>query len=231
MKPIDFLLWVVIPYLSIAIFLVGHWWRYSQDKFGWTSRSTQLFESRWLAWGSNLFHYGAFAAIAGHMLGILVPNSWTEAVGIPERAYRILAGGGGGLAGIACLVGAAILAGRRLFFRRVLLTTTYEDFVNLAVLGIVIALGIIPTIALNVVGPGYDYRTTVAVWFRGIFAFSPRPELMASAPLIYQLHVELAWLLYALWPFSRLVHAWSAPVQYLGRPWILYRRRFAPGGR
>ena len=112
-----------------------------------------------------------------------------------------------------------------------LLTTTYEDFVNLIVLGIVIALGIIPTIAVNGFGPGYDYRLTVAVWFRGIFAFNPHPELMTSAPVLYQLHVELAWLLYVLWPFSRLVHVWSAPIQYLGRPWILYRRRFATGTR
>jgi nitrate reductase gamma subunit len=46
---------------------------------------------------------------------------------------------------------------------------------------------------------------------------------MASAPIVYQVHAASAWLLYALWPFSRLVHAWSLPVQYLGRPYILYR--------
>jgi nitrate reductase gamma subunit len=49
---------------------------------------------------------------------------------------------------------------------------------------------------------------------------------MAGAPLVYQLHSASAWLLFALWPFSRLVHVWSLPWQYIGRPYILYRRRF-----
>jgi len=26
------------------------------------------------------------------------------------------------------------------------------------------------------------------------------------------------------------VHAWSMPVQYIGRPWILYRRRYSRPG-
>lgn len=72
-------------------------------------------------------------------------------------------------------------------------------------------------------GGRYDYRATVAVWFRGLFAANPQPELMATAPLLYQVHAISAWFLFALWPFSRLVHAWSYPVLYLGRPWILYR--------
>ena len=49
---------------------------------------------------------------------------------------------------------------------------------------------------------------------------------IAHAPVIYQIHVTAAWLIWAVWPFSRLVHAWSIPVQYIGRPYILYRRRF-----
>jgi len=49
---------------------------------------------------------------------------------------------------------------------------------------------------------------------------------MASAPLLYQIHTLAAWAILALWPFSRLVHAWSIPLQYIGRPYILYRRRY-----
>ena len=67
------LLWVALPYVSTTIFVGGLIWRYHRDQFGWTSRSTQLLESRLLAPGSILFHYGALAAIGGHVLGILVP--------------------------------------------------------------------------------------------------------------------------------------------------------------
>ncbi|MGH2512813.1 MAG: respiratory nitrate reductase subunit gamma, partial [Candidatus Limnocylindrales bacterium] len=51
----------------------------------------------------------------------------------------------------------------------------------------------------------------------------PQPNLMIGAPFIYQVHVILAWLLFIVWPFSRLVHAWSYPLMFVGRPPILYR--------
>ena len=35
----------------------------------------------------------------------------------------------------------------------------------------------------------------------------------------------LAWVLFAAWPFTRLVHVFSAPVGYLTRPYIVYRTR------
>ena len=41
-------LWVIVPYICLAIFVVGHWWRYRYDKFGWTTRSSQLYESKML---------------------------------------------------------------------------------------------------------------------------------------------------------------------------------------
>ena len=50
---------------------------------------------------------------------------------------------------------------------------------------------------------------------------------MAFAPVIYQVHVSAAWLIWAVWPFSRLVHAWSYPLWYLWRPYVVYRRRRA----
>lgn len=227
MNAVDEFLWVAMPYLAIAIFATGHVWRYRHDKFGWTARSTQLLESRWLAWGSNLFHYGALAAIGGHVLGILIPAGLTAAVGVDERAYHILSAGAGTAAGLVCGAGLVILVWRRIGVLRVWKTTTYVDMATYVLLILIITLGLIDTLWFNTIHGGYDYRQTVAVWFRGIFLFNPRPELMVTAPLAYQLHAASAWLLFALWPFSRLVHAWSLPFQYLGRPYILYRRRYA----
>ncbi|MCH1771542.1 respiratory nitrate reductase subunit gamma [Metallosphaera sp. D4-4] len=51
----------------------------------------------------------------------------------------------------------------------------------------------------------------------------PNPSLMAQAPPILQIHVALTFLLYALWPFSRLVHVFTLPVTYLWRLYIVYR--------
>ena len=41
----EILLWVILPYVAVATFLVGLWWRYRADQFGWTSGSTQMFEA------------------------------------------------------------------------------------------------------------------------------------------------------------------------------------------
>jgi nitrate reductase gamma subunit len=120
-----------------------------------------------------------------------------------------------------------VLAGRRLLVPRVRATTSPIDYVALILLLIVILTGIAPTIGVNLLGHGYDYRTTVAPWFRGLFAFSPDVRAIASAPLIYQVHATAAWMIWAVWPFSRLVHAWSAPVWYLWRPYVVYRARRA----
>ncbi len=51
-------LFVVVPYLCLTTFVVGHLWRYRYDKFGWTTRSSQLYENRLLRIGSPLFHFG-----------------------------------------------------------------------------------------------------------------------------------------------------------------------------
>ena len=227
----DLYVWLVLPYVSLAVFLAGHWWRYHHDQFGWTSRSTQLLESRLLAWGSTLFHYGALAVIGGHVIGILIPERATRSIGIGEHVYRLYVSAiPGSVSGLVCLAGFAILAFRRSANSRVRLTTTPGDLIVFALLGTLIVLGDIQTMGYNLLGSGYDYRLTVGPWFRGLFS-NPQPALMARAPVAYQLHAALPWLLYAVWPFSRLVHVWSYPLQYLGRPYILYRDRYATARR
>ena len=224
------LLWIILPYVAITVFVVGHWWRYRRDQFGWTSRSTQLLESRLLAWGSTLFHYGALAAIGGHVIGILVPASALDAIGIGEHFYHRFAGIAGGIAGVVCLAGFAILAFRRTTVRRVRVTSSPADVLVFVLLAIMIGTGLGATLGYTLFGPAFAYRDVVGVWFRDLFA-DPRPSLMADAPVLYQFHASLPWLLYAVWPFSRLVHVWSYPLQYLGRPYILYRNRYAAARR
>ncbi len=220
-------LWVGLPYLALGIFVVGHIWRWNYDQFGWTSRSTQLLERRWLKWGGPVFHYGTFAAIAGHVLGVLIPEAWVTAIGIPESAYRWIGAVPGAIAAVLVIVGVIILAGRRLLVPRVRATTSTVDYVALILLLIIILTGAAPTIFVNLFGGGYDYRSTVAPWFRGLFSFQPDVAAIAHAPVIYQVHATAAWVILAVWPFSRLVHAWSYPLWYLWRPYIVYRRRRA----
>jgi len=219
----DFL-WLIFPYLCLTTFVVGHWWRYRYDKFGWTTRSSQLYEDRLLRLGSPLFHFGMLFVVLGHVVGLGVPKSWTSAVGVSDEMYHLSAVTLGAVAGLAAVVGMAILIYRRRVTGPVFSATTRMDKAMYLVLAIVIVLGLGNTVLSNVI-EHYDYREGVSVWFRGIFRFNPDPELMAEAPLGFQLHALAAMALFALWPFTRLVHVFSAPVGYLTRPYVVYRSR------
>jgi nitrate reductase gamma subunit len=219
------MLWVAIPYACLAIFVVGHVWRVRSGKLTWTTRSTQILEQRLLRVGSLLFHLGLLAVIGGHVLGLLVPKAATEAFGVSEHTYHVVSVSAGTAAGVAMTLGLGILLYRRLSVPRVRRTTTGVDRATYLLLGLVVLSGMWATVAVNLLGGGYDYRETVGPWFRSLFLLGPDPELMTGAPLVYQLHALAAFLLFALWPFSRLVHAWSAPIAYLRRSPILYRSR------
>jgi nitrate reductase gamma subunit len=216
----------------LTVFVVGHYWRYRYDKFGWTTRSSQLYEDRLLRLGSPLFHFGMLGVVGGHVIGLLVPTSWTHALGISEDAYHLVAVTGGLIAGAMALGGLAILIYRRRTVGPVFSATTRMDKLMYAVLGAVILLGCWNTVAASALhlGGEYDYREGVSVWYRSFLAFQPQPELMAEAPLGFQLHALAAFGLFALWPFTRLVHVFSAPVGYLTRPYIVYRSRDAQLG-
>ncbi|MBB6553447.1 respiratory nitrate reductase subunit gamma [Nonomuraea rubra] len=219
------LLWVVLPYVALTVFVLGHLWRYRYDKFGWTTRSSQMYESRLLRIGSPLFHFGILVVALGHVGGLVIPKSWTEALGMSEELYHLFAVVLGTIAGIATVGGLAILIYRRRTVGPVFTATTRNDKLMYAVLALTIALGLAATVLANITGGGYDYRTTVSPWFRSIFSFQPEPAPMAGAPLLFQLHALSALVLFAIWPFTRLVHMLTAPVGYLTRPYIVYRSR------
>ncbi|GAA1422444.1 respiratory nitrate reductase subunit gamma [Streptomyces thermospinosisporus] len=219
------LLWVVLPYLSLAVFVLGHIWRYRYDKFGWTTRSSQLYENRLLRIGSPLFHFGILIVALGHVGGLLIPESWTEAVGISEHTYHVLAVVLGTVAGVATVGGMAILIYRRRTVGPVFSATTRNDKAMYLALAVTIGLGLAATVAANIAGGGYNYRETVSPWFRSVFSLQPDPDLMTGIPVLFQLHAVSALLLFAIWPFTRLVHMLTAPLGYLTRPYIVYRSR------
>ncbi|MCI2957720.1 respiratory nitrate reductase subunit gamma [Agromyces atrinae] len=231
MNTLQILLWVAFPYAAFAVFVVGHIWRYRYDQFGWTSRSSQVYENRLLRWGSPLFHFGILAVIAGHVVGLLIPREWLYAIGIDEHMYHFGATTMGTAAAVATIVGLAILIYRRRMTGAVLLATTVMDKVMYVFLAATILAGTTATVMFQLLGPGYEYRGTIAPWFRSLMLLQPQPELMANVPLAFQIHVLTATALFALWPFTRLVHVFSAPIGYFTRPYIVYRSRDQQGSR
>ena len=212
------LLWLLLPYAALAVFVLGHVWRWRHDQFGRRTFSTPLVENRLLRLGSPLIHLGVLAVFIGHLLGLMVPRSWTAALGLGDTAYRLLSVTGGTIAGVTMLIGLALLAARRILHPPVRSTTTVMDVVMYLSLAIVVLLGLWATVGVNVLGAGHDYRETVAVWFRGVVLLRPDPSLMAGTPLVFQLHTLAALALVGIWPFTRLVHAWAVPISVFRPP-------------
>src|SRR5262249_37318485 len=158
-----------------------------------------------------LFHFGILLVVLGHVGGLLIPESWTGALGISETAYHAAAASLGTAAGFCTLAGLAILIYRRRTVGPVFSATTRTAKVMYVLLAGTILLGLGTTVLGNLTGHPHDYRQTVAPWFRSIFYLHPRTDLIVKAPIGFRLHVLAAWILFAFWPFSRLVHVFSAP--------------------
>jgi nitrate reductase gamma subunit len=226
-------LWATLPYVAFTSFVLGHLWRYRHDQFGWTTRSSQLYESRLLRLGSPLFHFGLLAVLGGHVLGIAIPESWTAALGVSEFSYHLMSVSFGTLSGLATIAGLAILLYRRSTVSAVRKATTSNDKIMYVLLSAAIGTGMLNTVGANLIGGGYDYRATVSPWFRSLFTIHPQPELMAGTPISFQIHNVVVLILLGIWPYTRLVHVFSAPLGYLTRPYVVYRSRDVahPGGR
>lgn len=225
--PLDTALWGILPYITLGVFIVGMIWRWRYDQYGWTTRSSQSYESPWLRLASPLFHFGIIFVFVGHLMGLAIPKSWTTSMGVSEGAYHLVATVGGAIAGIMALVGLILLLIRRRTYADVFKATTKNDKLMYVLLALPILLGFVATVINQVFGPGhgYDYRETISPWLRSIFLFNPRTDLMVDVPLSFKLHIIAAFLLFMIWPFTRLVHAFSAPIGYTTRPDIVYRSR------
>lgn len=220
--------WTALPYVCLVLLVVGLVWRYRTDQFGWTSRSSQWNESAILRWASPLFHVGILLVGAGHVMGLLLPKSWTEAAGIPEHVYHLAAVIPGTIAGIMTVVGLVGLIYRRVVVKSVRLATTTNDTIMYVLLAVPILLGAWATASTQLLGGldgGYDYRESISPWLRSILTLQPDASLMAEVPLVFKAHIVAGLLLFAIWPFTRLVHVVSAPVGYVTRPYVVYRSR------
>ncbi|MBN9107347.1 MAG: respiratory nitrate reductase subunit gamma [Pseudonocardia sp.] len=221
------LLWGVLPYVMVAVLVTGTIWRYRYDKFGWTTRSSELHESRLLRIGSPMFHFGLLVVVIGHVVGLVVPKSWTTAAGLSETAYHVQALVLGGIAGLSTSAGIAILIYRRRTTGPVFSATTRNDKLMYVVLVLAIVAGLSTTLLGVAGGEEHDYRVWVSPWFRSLFVFQPDIDAMAGSSPAFRIHTLIGMALFTIWPFTRLVHAFSAPVGYLFRPYIVYRSRTA----
>lgn len=217
--------WVVYPYITITVMVLGLLYRYAFRQLSWAAPSTEFFEKKWLRIGSPLFHWGIILAFIGHVMGIVIPLDWYYAIGINDHQYHILALMGGGIAAIMVMVGLIILLIRKIVFDPVRIHASFADFFTIVALLIVAGTGTYITLIYNNTATPYDYREAIGPWFRSLFTFTPDYILMAGSPLVFKIHIIAAFGLFGSIPFTRLVHFYSLPVTYPVRSPQQYRAR------
>jgi nitrate reductase gamma subunit len=217
--------WIIFPYITGVIMIVGILYRFAFRQLSWAAPSTELFEKKWLRIGSPLFHWGIVFAFIGHVMGIVLPKGFYDYFGITDEMYH--AGGiiGGGIAGLMVVAGLIILLIRKITIDRVRVHATFADFFTVISLLIVAGIGAYMTIIYDTTVVAYEYRTSIGPWFRSLFIFQPKYQLMTYVPFIFKVHVVAAFGLFASIPFTRLIHFYSLPLRYPARAPQQYRSR------
>ena len=217
----------IYPYIALAIFLLGSLIRFDRDPYTWKSDSSELLRRGQLRWGSNLFHLGILGIFFGHLFGLLTPLAVWHALGVTAPQKQMLAIVAGGLAGLACLIGLALLILRRLSVARVRATSRAMDFAVLYILLAQVLLGLYSiTVSLGHRDGGEMLK--FMAWAQGIFTLHPgAADYIADAAWVFKAHIVLGLTLFVVFPFSRLVHVWSgfAAVGYLARAYQIVRTR------
>ncbi|WP_299398842.1 respiratory nitrate reductase subunit gamma [Pelagibius sp.] len=221
----------IYPYICLAIMILGSIFRYEREPYTWRSGSSQLLRRRQFLIGSNLFHAGILFLFLGHFVGLLTPH-WAYEPFISAPAKQMLAIVAGSIAGVVCLVGLTILLHRRLYDPRIRVTSTFSDVAILIILWVQLVLGLL-TVPFSLAHSDGSVMLRLSEWAQRIVTLrGDAAELVAGLAWPYQIHLVLGLTIFLLFPFSRLVHIWSAPVRYLWRPGyqIVRSRRPASGG-
>ncbi len=211
---LDVLLFGALPYVAMVLFLVVSIQRYRREPFSFSSLSSQFLESRRLFWGSVPFHVGILTLFFGHLLGFLLPQQLVLWNRVPLRLFVFEASGL--VAALLTLVGLVGLMLRRGSNPRLRVNTSKADLLVYALLSFQIVTGL--WVALTLRWGSSWYAQAVVPYLRSIFLFQPDVQRMVELPLIARLHVIGAFVLFAAFSWTRLVHALVAPVPYLWRP-------------
>jgi nitrate reductase gamma subunit len=210
------ILFVWYPYFCLTAFIIGSLIRFDRDQYSWKASSSQMLRKRQLYWGSNLFHFGILFLFFGHAVGLLTPTSVYTLVMTVEQK-QLLAVTAGGIAGVICFIGLTLLLHRRLSDARIRLTSTVMDLVVLVILWVQLTLGLI-TLPFSLGHRDGSAMLTLSHWAQGIVTLQPvDARTMQSLEWPFLMHLVLGMTIFLVFPFSRLVHIWSAPVWYLGR--------------
>lgn len=217
----------VYPYIATTVFLLGSWVRFDTEQYTWKSDSSQLLSKSTMRFASNFFHYGILGLFGGHVVGLLTPHAIFLGFGIADMTHQWIAIIAGTLFGSACLLGAVALWLRRMTNERVRAASRWIDINILGWLALTAAAGLftIPTSVHHANTGDASSMILLADWVQSILYLHPDPSLVKEVSPVYKFHMFLGMSVFLFFPFTRLVHIWSAPLGYLGRAYQIVRRK------
>lgn len=224
MKYIHSFFFDIYPYIAVTIFLLGSWVRYDYGQYTWRAGSSQLLDNSNMRLASGLFHIGILGIIFGHFFGLLTPH-WIYESFLSLQAKQLIAMFAGGVFGAMTLYGGYLLLKRRLTNVRVRATSSTADILILVLLVSQAALGLltIPFSAFHLDG---SVMMKLVSWAQDVVTFQTgASKNLEGVSFIYKIHMILGMTLFVVFPFCRLVHVWSVPLEYLTRRIQIVRSR------
>jgi nitrate reductase gamma subunit len=202
-----------LPYVALTVLATGLIYRTIRRNNTIQASSSQFISNdKSLRWGSTLFHYAILLVLLGHILGLLTPE-WLYNWFMTNEKKRLLAILIGSISGAAALVGITLLVVRRFSNKRVWATSKIQDYVIVVLLLVQISLGLWCTY-ITTQSSLEDYMA-MEYWAQGIFIFEPDSwKYIADADLIYKLHIVNGFLIFIIFPFTKLMHMIMVPVLY-----------------
>ena len=202
------LLWGVYPYVCLTLFFIVPVIRMVFRPYAWSTRATSLFSNKLLGVASLFFHWGILLVFLGHVAGLIGGVLGYE-------SWLVFFYWAGLVGGLMALFGAIIALIRRWTVPEVRAMSQLEDYLVHFFLIPILAIALYQVIFDRIFGVAF----TASSWFASLWAFSPQAELMESASFLTKLHIFLALTFLAYFPFTKLVHLWTLPVNYLVRPY------------
>lgn len=221
------LIFGVYPYVALVVFFLGSWIRFDKEQYTWKSDSSQLLSKKYMRAASNLFHIGIIAIFFGHLVGLLTPHVLFATMGVSDMAHQWLAILAGAVFGTLCLIGGVILWLRRMLNVRVRAASRWMDINILGWLMLTLMLGL-STLPISI-GHAHENNAGVMIqlaeWAQSIVYLRPNPDLLLNVDMVYKIHMFFGMSVFLFFPFTRLVHVWSAPFGYLVRSYQIVRAK------
>ncbi len=206
-------IFIALPYIAIALCVVGGIYRYTSKGFKVSSLSSQFLNSDSVFFGSMMFHWSILIIFLAHLFVFLFPNVVLALNSNPVNL--VVHEGVGFMFGLAAIFGLTWLFIRRLGNARVQMVTTKMDiFIELLIL-VQFILGC--WIAIGYRWGSSWFAADLSPYLWSVLKLDPKIDAVSNLPPVIMAHIAIAFVILGLIPFTRLIHFMVAPFHYINR--------------